>query len=97
MILPRDLALEAAHNEATMLEGILETDLGGMIDALIHVEPCIDPECPVCGYDPCALRQAPMSQQNLWHRESLTSQGDEEPRETAIESVNGSKEREEAD
>ena len=97
LILPRDLTLDAAHNEAELLQDILKTHLGGMMEALIHAEPCIEPECPICGYDPCMLRQAPMRLQNLWHRDILTSQVDEEKRDAALETVNGCKESEKAD
>lgn len=85
LILPRDLSLEAAHNEASLLQEILKTHLEGMVDALIHIEPCIEPECPICGYDPCKLRQAPMRQQNLWHRDFLTSESNEEERDLTPE------------
>ena len=96
LILPRDLTLEAAHNEAALLEESLKTHLGGMVEALIHAEPCIDQECPICGYDPCTLRQAPMRLQNLWHRDMLTSQVDEEEREVAIENVDDSEDPKQA-
>jgi cation diffusion facilitator family transporter len=96
LILPRDMTLEAAHNEAKLLEDTLKTHLGGMVEALIHAEPCIEPECPICGYDPCKLRQAPMRHQNLWHRDLLTSQVDEEEREVAIENVNDAQDPEQA-
>ncbi len=96
LILPRDLTLDVAHNEAALLQANLQTHLGGMIDALIHVEPCIEPECPICGYDPCKLRQAPMRHQNLWHRDMLTSQVDEEEREVAAENLNDSQDPEQA-
>ena len=66
------------------------------MEALIHAEPCIDPECPICGYDPCTLRQAPMRLQNLWHRDMLTSQVDEEEREVAIENVDDSEDDDKA-
>lgn len=95
LILPRDLTLDAAHNETTLLQDILKTHLGGMMEALIHAEPCIEPECPICGYDPCSLRQAPMRHQNLWHREMLTSQADEEEREVAQEDIHVSKDSDE--
>ena len=89
LILPRDLALETAHNEATLLEDILKTHLEGMVEAVIHVEPCIDTECPICGYDPCRLRQEPMRHQNLWHRDVLTSPSDDEDRDITTENTNG--------
>jgi cation diffusion facilitator family transporter len=91
LILPRDLTLDAAHNEVTLLQDILKTHLGGMMEALIHAEPCIEPECPICGYDPCTLRQAPMRHQKLWRREMLTYQVDEEEREVAQDSLDASK------
>ena len=81
LILPRDMTLEAAHNEASLLQDILNTHLGGTIESVIHVEPCIDQECPICGYDPCRLRQEPVRQQNLWHRDLLTSQLEDEERD----------------
>jgi len=96
LILPRDLTLDVAHNEAALLEESLKTHLGGMVEALIHAEPCIDQECPICGYDPCTLRQAPMRLQNLWHRDMLTSQVDEEEREVAIENVDDSEDPKQA-
>jgi cation diffusion facilitator family transporter len=88
LILPRDLTLEAAHNEASLIQDILKTHLEGMVEALIHAEPCIEPECPICGYDPCKLRQAPMRQQNLWHRDFLTSESNEEERDLRPETPN---------
>ena len=81
LILPRDMTLEAAHNEASLLQDILNTHLGGTIESVIHVEPCIDQECPICGYDPCRLRQEPVRQQNLWHRDLLTSPSEDEERD----------------
>lgn len=81
LILPRDMTLEAAHDEASLLQDILNTHLGGTMEAVIHAEPCIDQECPICGYDPCRLRQEPMRQQNLWHRDLLTSPSEDEERD----------------
>jgi cation diffusion facilitator family transporter len=88
LILPRNLTLEAAHNEASLIQDILKTHLEGRVEALIHAEPCIEQECPICGYDPCRLRQAPTRQQNLWHRELLTSESDDEERDLTPEDTN---------
>ncbi len=81
LILPRDMTLEAAHREASLLQDILNTHLGGTFEAVIHVEPCIEQECPICGYDPCRLRQEPTRQQHLWHRDLLTSPSQDEERD----------------
>jgi cation diffusion facilitator family transporter len=77
LILPRDLSLEQAHKEVMDLKILLQSQMTGIADVLIHAEPCIDPECPICGYDPCRLRQKPTRQQSLWHRESLVSDSKE--------------------
>lgn len=77
LILPRDLSLEQAHQEVMDLKKLLQVELSGVGDVLIHAEPCIDPECPICGYDPCKLRQNPTRQQSLWRRETLVSDSKE--------------------
>lgn len=72
LILPRNLTLEKAHDEVSEIQDLLRTQLPGMADALIHAEPCVDPECPICGYHPCMLRREQARQQSLWHRDTLT-------------------------
>jgi len=72
LILPRDLTLEAGHREVKELEAIFNAHFGGQADVLINLDPCLEPECPVCGYAPCAQRTAETRQQSLWHREVVT-------------------------
>lgn len=81
LILPRDLTLSEVHQEVKELEKIFAAHFGGRADLLIHTDPCAEPECPVCGHDPCLLRQEETRQQRLWHREVLTSEtpGPQEP------------------
>ena len=81
IILPRELSLEEAHAEAGEIELLLKTHLPGMGDAVIHAEPCMAPECPVCGFDPCALRQEPTKRQSLFRADTLTSLTELEARE----------------
>jgi cation diffusion facilitator family transporter len=45
LILPGDLALEAAHEEAGDLESMLVTGFEGNASVLVHMDPCIDPDC----------------------------------------------------
>lgn len=73
LILPRDFTLEQAHREVVELEQILQKHLNGRIDPIIHAEPCIDDECPICGHQICDLRQQPTHCQNLWQRDDLTA------------------------
>lgn len=73
LILPRDLSLEETHIEVTQLQQALKSHIYGMGDVLIHAEPCIEPECPICGMDPCNLRGHPVDRQHIWLRDTLTS------------------------
>ena len=75
LILPRDLSLEESHNEVKELEKILNDYYGGQADILIHADPCTDPECPICGHEPCTHRQKETEMQRLWRRETLTCEG----------------------
>jgi len=94
LILPRDLTLEEAHREASEMQNILFAHVEGLTDALIHAEPCIDPECPICSYDPCGLRQKPKQRQSRWHRDMLTygAQEGRRPRDDEAAGRHGSTE-----
>ena len=56
LILPRDLSLEDAHAQVTEVERLLKSKLPGAEDVMIHVEPCMDPDCVICSKDPCRIR-----------------------------------------
>ena len=74
LILPRDLPLEHGHREVKELEEVFDKHFGGRSDLLIHLDPCLDPECPVCGHSPCDLRQESMIHRKIWNRQALTSE-----------------------
>ncbi len=80
LILPRDLTLKEGHREVKELEGIFKARYGELADVLIHVDPCMEPECPICGHDPCMHRQADSRQQRLWQPEVLTEEAPTAPR-----------------
>lgn len=88
LILPRHLTLEEVHREVDDLQKMLRDHIEGMEDALIHAEPCIDPECPICGQLYCTLRAEPNKHQRLWFREDLTTPKDGELRSCDYESGN---------
>ena len=75
LILPRDLSLEASHDEVKKLEKILNDYFQGQADILIHADPCMDQECPICGYDPCEHRTVGTKMQPLWRSDTLTCVG----------------------
>ncbi len=74
LILPRDIPLEQGHQQVKELEGVFGRHFGGASDLLIHLDPCLDPECPVCGNTPCDLRQESMIHRKIWNRQALTSE-----------------------
>ncbi len=73
LILPRDLPLEEGHREVKELEAVFNEHFGGRSDLLIHLDPCLTPECPVCGHTPCDLRQEERTDKKVWNRQALTS------------------------
>jgi hypothetical protein len=74
LILPRDLPLEEGHRHVKDLEKIFSDHFGGFAEILIHLDPCTDPECPVCWHDPCEIRQERKSRLRVWRREMLTAE-----------------------
>ena len=78
LVLPHDFSLSEVHREVKELEDIFKSHFGGEADILIHVDPCAEPECPICGFDPCQHRQHDTRSQRLWHREVLTSEAEAE-------------------
>jgi cation diffusion facilitator family transporter len=74
LILPRDYSLEQAHGEAKILEANLVDHFQGKASALIHLDPCIDPDCPVCSRSVCRWRMQDLSKRIAWNPETLTRQ-----------------------
>ncbi len=71
LILPRYFSLERAHSEAKALEKIIADRFGGSASVLIHMDPCIDPDCPVCRRHNCDLRQNSVESTDDWNPESF--------------------------
>ena len=75
LILPRDFSLEMAHNEAKELENIVIKYFEGKASVLIHMDPCINPDCPICSHHLCELREEEMKDKISWSRKTLTLKG----------------------
>jgi cation diffusion facilitator family transporter len=71
LILPRDLILEAAHEEAKRLEDLLIAFFDNAASVVIHMDPCRDVNCVDCLRDPCHLRSAPGRVPAPWTRSLL--------------------------
>jgi cation diffusion facilitator family transporter len=73
LVLPRDCSLEEAHTEARAVEDLVIAHFKGRASALIHMDPCIEPDCPVCRQHVCGIRSAPADAALQWDRETLTT------------------------
>jgi len=83
MILPNYLTLDQAHDEVKKLETIIEGHFRGNAHALIHLDPCREPDCPVCHNHGCNARTETLKDRTAWDLKSMRrfssprSQGDE--------------------
>ena len=75
LILPKDFTLEQSHAEAKALEAILKTHFSGNAGILIHLDPCLDTECPICARFSCPTRSSDAVSMPLWSVESMTMAG----------------------
>jgi cation diffusion facilitator family transporter len=75
LILPRDLSLEKAHREAEALEALLMAEFGPQASVLVHMDPCREPECPVCRKTRCELRTAAAGPPVPWDPGDMTASG----------------------
>lgn len=78
LILPRRLPLQEAHEEVTRLQDLLKQELG-VADAFIHTEPCVEPECTVCGDTLCDSRREPERYNDQWERFACINDPQEAP------------------
>ena len=76
LILPRDLSLEEAHREAKALEKVIKTHFKGSASVLIHMDPCLDCNCPICMRRLCQMRIEPLKDHIDWSRDTLTAKDD---------------------
>ncbi len=58
LVLPRDSALSEAHAQALRAEEALLALPLGVVETIVHTDPCEDSRCPACGREPCSLRIA---------------------------------------
>jgi cation diffusion facilitator family transporter len=71
LILPRDLILEAAHDEAKQLEDLLMAFFDNAASVVIHMDPCREVNCADCLREPCGHRRGPGRAPAPWTRALL--------------------------
>ena len=75
LILPRRMSLADAHAQADDLEKIILAEVAGAASVLVHMDPCEELYCPICGEKACQHRQHTFTRQKHWSTEELTSSG----------------------
>jgi cation diffusion facilitator family transporter len=75
LILPRDFTLERSHSEAKKLENIIIKYFKGKASVLIHMDPCMNPDCPICSRHLCEMRIEEMKDKISWDRKTITLKG----------------------
>ncbi|ROQ93335.1 cation diffusion facilitator family transporter [Desulfosoma caldarium] len=73
LILPRYLPLIDAHREVAELEELFRVHFQGSVEVFVHVDPCQDPDCPICSVPQCAKRSHPKSVSTFWSQSHLTT------------------------
>ena len=77
VILPRHLTLAEAHEEAKRLEKVIEGHFKGNARVLVHLDPCRDPDCPVCSIHDCHARTQTARHRTAWNLSALRRFADE--------------------
>ena len=78
LVLPRDLSLEEAHQEAKDLESLIVRHFQAKASALIHMDPCLDVDCPVCACHLCNTRETDAQTVVPWSLKTFTAQKSED-------------------
>jgi cation diffusion facilitator family transporter len=72
LVLPQNLSLENAHQQAKYLENLLINTFDGNAEVLVHTDPCDPTKCPVCGRPDCNLRSSEHRFTPFWDRNRIT-------------------------
>lgn len=71
LVLPKDLSMDQAHNEAKNVEEVLIGCFQGNASVLVHMDPCDERLCPVCRNAACRWRQKAFVSLPAWDRHHL--------------------------
>ena len=74
LVLPRECSLEQAHREAKKVENIVIKHFEGRASALIHMDPCVENDCPACRKDECHMGMSRTADVKPWSLSTFTTQ-----------------------
>ncbi|MFP4031604.1 MAG: cation diffusion facilitator family transporter [Desulfococcaceae bacterium] len=84
LILHRNMPLHKAHAESEILADRIRKHFGGMVEVLVHMDPCASDDCPVCPDPGCNIREGAYRERGDWDTRRLTAPPDvrkDEPHE----------------
>lgn len=73
LILHRNMPLHKAHAESEILAGRIRKHFGGMVEVLVHLDPCEPDDCPICPDTGCGVRSAAYQKREDWDIRRLTA------------------------
>ena len=80
LVLPRDLTMEAAHQEAIAIEALLRAEFEGNASILVHMDPCNPYNCPICRQVACQWRTQTQELRINWNRDYLARSRSDHPK-----------------
>lgn len=69
--LPWYFTLEAAHNEISIMERLVNEQSGRVVELFIHMDPCIPKSCAICAMPECPVRRQPLQKLVPWSLETV--------------------------
>ncbi len=72
IILPRNLQLWEAHEEAREIERLIQEEFTEPVEVLIHIDPCCGSDCETCNFHACSLREEPQKASLVWNTEKIS-------------------------
>ena len=72
-VVTEDLPAGNDHEEAEDLEKHLISHFQGRASVLVHTDPCLDPNCPVCSLRKCDYRKTDLNHRAVWDVEVTTA------------------------
>lgn len=79
LVLPENMPLDEAHQEADTLENLLKQEFRDSVSVLVHMDPCEPEECPICRRRQCDMRRSATDDSNQWTRHHLVRTNSAQP------------------
>ena len=69
--LPWYFTLEAAHDQIDLMERLVNTRSGRIVEFFVHMDPCIPISCAICSMPDCPVRRQPRQKEVHWSQHTV--------------------------